>query len=344
MYSLRVELTDELHKVLHDYSLRHQSSMADVVRTQINALPVGFVSPASVVTDIKAHSRLFEKLVYWTRKRLSRGMLLVDKHIAIEEVTGYLLNLQECNTLEEMCVFFSHGALSRQERLCIAQFAPIWKISYEAWQKVKLHDPTVAWYDGFGPGEYCVLTEELLGGVGSNSVITRNQYDCQVLNAANMMIVDVDLKGDSIHDYDPVIASSASQAVNALKALCHQDESLGFNIYRTAAGLRYICTSKEFDPADYQSRRIMRQLYADPRYRNLCEFQETYRARLTPKPWRAVDGNCNTPEDAIESGYKTCQYLGHCGADVVADEFAPVIKLHDDATGARSEDKGLELA
>lgn len=166
MYSLRVELTNELHKVLHDYSLRHQSSMADVVRTQINALPVDFASPASVVTGIKEHSRLFEKLVYWTRKRLSRGMRLVDKHIAIEEVTGYLLNLQECNTLEEMCLFFSYCSLSRQERLCIARYAPIWKISYEAWQKVKLHDPAAAWYDGFGPGEYCVLTEKLLGQIG----------------------------------------------------------------------------------------------------------------------------------------------------------------------------------
>ncbi len=57
-------------------------------------------------------------------------------------------------------------------------------------------------------------------------------------------------------------------------------------LYKTAAGYRGIATHALFDPTDSETLDLMRRFDCDPQYVLLCERQESFRARLTPKGWR----------------------------------------------------------
>ncbi|NJP12700.1 MAG: hypothetical protein HC866_27225 [Leptolyngbyaceae cyanobacterium RU_5_1] len=123
------------------------------------------------------------------------------------------------------------------------------------------------------------------------AVITRNRYNCLILNTDRLLIVDVDLGVPNHADPKDCpascqIAISQQQAVTALESVVAQFPQLGFRVYRTCNGLRYLCTTQEFHPLDSESQRLMQSPYADPLYVRLCKFQATFRARLTPKPWR----------------------------------------------------------
>jgi hypothetical protein len=65
---------------------------------------------------------------------------------------------------------------------------------------------------------------------------------------------------------------------------------LGLRVYRTLAGLRCLVTNVPFEPASPEAQSILRELRSDPLYTRLCQAQECFRARLTPKPWR-----CSAP-------------------------------------------------
>ena len=191
------------------------------------------------------------------------------------------------------------------------------------------------WYDGLPLGEYVVLEEPEVCGFTHNGetvgIVTQNSYNANILNAENMLIVDVDTNtdGDSDCHRDAAIVRSNDIAIAALEYAVAQDESLGFRAYETANGLRYICTTKE--AGDIKDRwRLMQSLYSDPLYIRLCKFQETYRARLSIKPWRGNDG-----EEAV------CRYIGTYGNDRIIEPFEQMIEYHDSAT--IGED-GVDLA
>ena len=65
-----------------------------------------------------------------------------------------------------------------------------------------------------------------------------------------------------------------------------------FRIYRTAAGFRVRATDPVFKPGSAEAEKLMTQLDADPAFVRLCRAQESFRARLTPKPWRC---GCERP-------------------------------------------------
>jgi len=120
-----------------------------------------------------------------------------------------------------------------------------------------------------------------------------------------------------------------------------------------------LATHKLFDTEDVECREVFAALNADPLYRKLCHTQECFRARLTPKPWRAGVGNPPSrwpfPDDAAQrqfdtwdSGYRsacrslaTCQFLSSIGGGEIHEEIAPLVSLHDASTRASS---GLPLA
>jgi hypothetical protein len=59
-----------------------------------------------------------------------------------------------------------------------------------------------------------------------------------------------------------------------------------FRIYRTAAGFRLLATDLLLDPASAQAQELLAAFSADPFFVKLCKLQGSFRARLTPKPWR----------------------------------------------------------
>jgi hypothetical protein len=57
-------------------------------------------------------------------------------------------------------------------------------------------------------------------------------------------------------------------------------------VYETAAGLRVILAHREIDPCSEEASRILDFVGSDPLCLRLCRNQKSFRARLTPKPWR----------------------------------------------------------
>jgi hypothetical protein len=140
------------------------------------------------------------------------------------------------------------------------------------------------------------VVDQILDGAGHEiAVISRNAYGALVLNAATVMIVDIDV--DSAIPRPGFIARIFGAKPPSVESVLHHkldgvrdwqraNSQYTIRIYRTAAGLRLIFTSQVFDQVDSAVISIMDQLQSDPLYRDLCISQQCFRARLTPKPWR----------------------------------------------------------
>ena len=213
------------------------------------------------------------------------------------------------------------------------------------------------------------VLREVAGADGQpEAIITRNGYGCQVLNAARVMFVDVDLPAPgllerwmrafarlrsrgSAPDHDRCQAA----AVAKLETLLARDARAGARVYRTAGGLRYLFTAGLADPIAAGTGQLMAMLGADPLYMRLCRVQECFRARLTPKPWRcgvhapgvsypwanaAAEARFRQWERGYATaatGFATCRFLRAIGSPDTHPEVRPIIELHDAACRAESD-------
>jgi hypothetical protein len=213
------------------------------------------------------------------------------------------------------------------------------------------------------------------GTDGVHAVITRNSHGCDVLNADRAVFIDVDLpdlprpakpgflsalfgKPKPVPAEDPRIAVEAA-AIARLETWQRAHPQFSFRVYRTAAGLRYLLTSAPLAPDDPLVASAMDAAGADPEYRRLCGVQKSFRARLTPKPWR-----CGAPrpphrfplsatsESAAmdkwlaayarsAAGHATCLHLLDLGTAPTHPALGPIVTGHDRLTRAES---GLPLA
>lgn len=119
--------------------------------------------------------------------------------------------------------------------------------------------------------------QEYLTQLVMEAATDRDNYNCLILNCDRLMIVDVDLHAPQPPKIQDCAAScqiavSQRQAIAALEALTQEFPRLGFRVYRTRNGLRYLCTSQPFDPLESTTHRLMRSLYVDPLYGRLCKF------------------------------------------------------------------------
>lgn len=130
-------------------------------------------------------------------------------------------------------------------------------------------------------------------------------------------------------------------------------------VYRTHSGLRYLVTHAPFAPTDPDARAAMTALGADPQYIKLCAVQKSFRARLTPKPWRiGMDTppvrfpyespleeqemrKWETAYDRASEGRATAQFIEEMGGGTEHPDITPLRELHDEHTRATS---GLPLA
>lgn len=130
-------------------------------------------------------------------------------------------------------------------------------------------------------------------------------------------------------------------------------------VYRTYAGLRYLATHAPFEPTSADVQQTLAALGADPQYIRLCQVQKSFRARLTPKPWRIgmpnppvrfpFDGPADERAmrdwearyDAASAGRATCRFLEEIGSGAEHPAIAPLRALHDEQTHATA---GLPLA
>lgn len=212
------------------------------------------------------------------------------------------------------------------------------------------------------------LREETLREVTSGSgellaVVTRNRYGADVLSTQAVVIADVDLPAQRksrgrlrrifTSGADDPQRSPEALALERIAAYADRSPQLGTYVYRTAAGLRVIITGEQIEPSSPEAEDILEQLGTDPVYLRLCAAHGTYRARLTPKPWRlepalpAPAGRWPyTSTDAQQrfttwlkdytagsADYAVCSPVATYGTPATGDQEI-VLRLHDEATGA----------
>ena len=220
--------------------------------------------------------------------------------------------------------------------------------------------------------------EEVLETIGDkegspSAVITRNSYGCNVLNAAGLMFVDVDLEAenDDVSErggwLSPWFGRGRSTAppknveiiIARAREWAERHAGWGWRVYRTKAGLRFAATHQLFEPQAVEVNALFDVLTADPLYRKLCQNQRCFRARLTPKPWRCGMSGLTVPwpwNDAraekrfaawekkylkASADFATCTLVTTLGDPQLHPEVEPIIRLHDDRTRVNS---GLPLA
>ncbi len=208
------------------------------------------------------------------------------------------------------------------------------------------------------------LREEIVQGVTNDAgdevaIVTRNAYGALVLNAANAMFIDIDFAdkvtaassgGGFSWGFGQRAPSQEDQHVERITVWASGHPDVGLRVYRTAAGLRCLITNQTFDPGQSYTLDILREFESDPLYVRLCQAQECFRARLTPKPWRCdmapspwrypwanaeVEIRYRTWERHYEQAsrsYAVCKLVKQLGPQEVHPDVAPILQLHDRLT------------
>jgi hypothetical protein len=188
--------------------------------------------------------------------------------------------------------------------------------------------------------------------------ITRNRYGALVLNSAAVLFADIDIpegKSGGGGGLKKLFGKKSNEpandphatAIQTVKNWAAGNPGRSFRIYRTKAGLRLLFTDRLYEPASSETASLLGALGSDQMYRLLTQRQESFRARLTPKPWRC---DCPLPpgrypfEDAraeqqyrqweqqyagMTAGYKTCDLIEVVGGDAADESIRMVVDLHD---------------
>jgi len=198
-------------------------------------------------------------------------------------------------------------------------------------------------------------------------VVSRNGYGCEVLNTKSVLFCDIDLD-----DKPPAqtgmlsqlfgrkaAPSPEQQAIEKVRKWVEANPEWGIQAYRTKAGLRLIATHDLFDPVANSADQFFDAVAADTHFRRLCKVQKSFRARLTPKPWRC--GSAVPPArwpfrdqqqerafeawrqryEAAGAGNAVCARLEHLGSTRMNPEAQAALNFHDRKT---KTDSGLPLA
>lgn len=203
-----------------------------------------------------------------------------------------------------------------------------------------------------------IVRELPLPGAASPLLVTRNRYGAQVLNVEDVLILDIDiLPAGALRRLLVRLGLAEDReaaALQRLRELVEQQPRFCFRVYRTFAGLRAIEMNQSLLAGSAEAERTMVAVGTDPLYARLCRTQESYRARLTPKPWRC---GCELPPgrhpredatlrqafaawcaayDAKSAPHAVCALVDTIGRPAPAAANRAVVELHDRETGVGS--------
>jgi hypothetical protein len=193
------------------------------------------------------------------------------------------------------------------------------------------------------------MREDVIETVSDRAVITRSFHGYEVLNSADLGMVDVDfdLETDGIYIY-----AQEREALYNLNEWAAQHPGHSYRAYRTAGGLRVLRVDAP-QLIDCSFDAWTATLGGDTLYAQLCHEQQAFRARLTPKPirvgvqipnWNVYSGfECSDPSgklfpvavkayEVLAAYYKTCKLVADVGSGVVHPDLRYVVKVHDERT------------
>jgi len=200
------------------------------------------------------------------------------------------------------------------------------------------------------------IVEEIVHIIDKDNVVTRNRYGALVLNSKHIMFLDIDEYSRSL--YDSLFNRSLKTKELMLKRIQKlvkkkRYSGMGFRAYETARGFRVMVLNVDFAARSKISKKMMSDFDTDWMYRWMCEKQNCYRARLTPKPYRIRQKGIKVlyPErdDAEESALNKwveeyeakSKQFATCRLRLVSGDqaYSRVVEYHDEMTKCRSEYK-----
>jgi hypothetical protein len=196
----------------------------------------------------------------------------------------------------------------------------------------------------------------------TSAFLSRNSYGALVLNTRDLMFIDVDFEPPPgkvqrfiarLRGGGPSSANGEDAVRNRIQSWCIAHPEIAARVYRTYAGFRVVIVNQALLADSEQARQILDELGSDVMYRRLCELQQSFRARLTPKPWRIhqstpparfpfVDEKAERRYRKWEQYYEracvsfsTCRLVkqSSCSSEPLP-ELAPLLELHDSLTRA----------
>ncbi|WP_022823959.1 hypothetical protein [Hymenobacter norwichensis] len=227
-------------------------------------------------------------------------------------------------------------------------------------------------------GEYptgsAPLREQLIQRVHDSqgnqiAALTRNRYGSLVLNAPRLMMLDVDDQGlqpepesepfslrhflrNLFSPLPPPPRLSPPELREQLRlrltAWLQLYPDWNFRLYRTCLGFRLLVTHQLLDPNSPKAQEVFSAMRTDKIYVRLCQMQNCYRARLSPKPWRIGwrrpphSFPYRGPEEEQEQqqweqqyivrseAFSVCEWVGEYGSSYVLPEVKSLIELHDE--------------
>ncbi|MDO7873616.1 hypothetical protein Q5H93_02645 [Hymenobacter sp. ASUV-10] len=204
------------------------------------------------------------------------------------------------------------------------------------------------------------------------AAITRNGYGSRVLNAPRTMFIDVDdvglcpplrpsaweaLLGPRLYGWlqrrlggaPPVALTPPEAMAQRLSAWLDGHPDWKFRLYRTLRGYRLLVLHQLLPPDGPEAQAVFAALGADTTYVRLCQTQNCYRARLSPKPWRigwhrppVAFPFATAAEEAAQhaweqqyaqrsQAFSVCEGLGDFGTGTSCPEAQQVADVHDAA-------------
>ncbi|MEX0939211.1 MAG: hypothetical protein WDZ59_15220 [Pirellulales bacterium] len=200
------------------------------------------------------------------------------------------------------------------------------------------------------------IIEEYRDGQGQlTAAVTRNAYGALVLNTALVLFADIDYEdrpGEVLKNFfrrllGRPVTTQDDEIIGRVEQLAHDSRDLGVRLYRTAGGYRVLVTSRTFQPVSKDAQDLLHRLGSDPLYIQLCQTQECFRARLSPKYFRCgitpppARFPWEDPEDEADfrqwekvyleaaRPYSTCTFIESFGPAYVHESVTPVMELHD---------------
>lgn len=189
------------------------------------------------------------------------------------------------------------------------------------------------------------------------TVVSRVHYGSIVLNTANVLFADIDLPASMLRKPKWSLFSLFGRSepeqipgeavIENLNEICAADKTLGFRLYRTAAGFRAMATSRLFDVNDPITTILLEKMKSDGLYVVLCKRQQCFRARLTPKPFRigfkyppssfpyrdeaavAEAKRWQSDYDEASKKFSTCAFVAQIGNPHVDEDVDSILQLHD---------------
>lgn len=199
-----------------------------------------------------------------------------------------------------------------------------------------------------------------------DTIISRNSYGALCLNTPDVLFADVDIKPRGFLSvvlglFGRASADPFAAAKEVVSAWSQANPNWHLRLYRTPKGYRILVMHDTFDPRSDEALSFMRQIKSDPIYVRMCQNQNCFRARVSPKPWRiGVEHIRPRPGvwpikpakmagrrewvrnyDAAASAFASCRFEETLGSRSVNRQCEKVRRLHDRYC---KSDGNLELA